>query len=173
MATIIREVESVLTLVQDVVVELVTTFNIYGTLAGADAYHGSMLRGQRWTYADPIRKRQALNEATMRIDTLNFVGEKYDASQPLQFPRGTDTLVPVAVERACYELANALLKGVDPDTERDNLTAVVQAYGGLRSEFDRASVPAHFAAGIPSFTAWQLLLPFLEPQLGMVNRRIS
>jgi hypothetical protein len=173
MATIIREVESALTLVQDVVVELVTTFNIYGTLAGADAYHGSMLRGQRWTYADQIRKRQALNEATMRIDTLNFVGEKYDASQPLQFPRGTDTLVPVAIERACYELANALLKGVDPDTERDNLTAVVQAYGGLRSEFDRASVPAHFAAGIPSFTAWQLLLPYLEPQLGMVNRRIS
>ena len=173
MATIVRQVESVLTLVQNVEAELVTTFNIYGTLAGADAYHGSMLRGQRWTYSDQIRKRQALNEATMRIDTLNFAGVKAVASQPLQFPRGTDTLVPVAIERACYEVANALLKGVDPDTERDNLTAVVQAYGGLRTEYDPTSVPAHFSAGIPSFTAWQLLLPYLEPQLGMVNRRIS
>lgn len=173
MATIVREVESVLTLVQDVVVELVTTFNIYGTLAGADAYFGSLLRGQRWMYTDQIRKRQALNEATMRIDTLNFVGEKADASQPLQFPRGTDTLVPVDVERACYELAQALLRGVDPDTERDNLSTIVQAYGGLRTEYDRTGVPAHLAAGIPSFTAWQLLVPYLLPQLGITNRRIS
>jgi hypothetical protein len=173
MATIVREVESVLALVQDVVDQNVTSFTIYGTLQGADAYFGSLLRGQRWTYSDQIRKRQALNEATARIDTLNFVGEMADASQPLQFPRGTDTLVPVAIERACYEVALALLKGIDPDTERDNLSAVVQAYGGLRTEYDRTSVPAHFAAGIPSAIAWSLLLPFLEPQLGVFNRRIS
>ncbi len=173
MPIFIRGAQSNLTLVQDVDVQLVRTLNIYGTLEKADVYFGSLLHGQRWLYSDVTRKRQALNEATQRIDCLSFIGVMASASQPLQFPRGTDTLVPVAIERACYEVALAILSGVDPDTERDNLSVTVQAYGGLRTEYDRTGVPAHYAAGIPSATAWQYLLPFLEPQLGIHNNRVS
>lgn len=173
MATIIRSVEQIVPLVDSVVVANGSTLPFYGTLEKADNYFASMLEGQLWTFSDRLRRLQALTSATKRIDRLNFVGDKASADQPLQFPRGTDTLVPVDIEQATYELALALLKGVDPDTERDNLSAIVQAYGGLRSEFDRSSVPAYTAAGIPSATAWALLLPYLMPRREMVTRRVS
>lgn len=150
-----------------------TTLPIYGTIQGADNYFAMMLEGQRWAYTDRLRKLQALVSATKRIDRLNFAGSQYDASQQLQFPRGTDTIVPVDIEQACYELALALLKGIDPDTERDNLSAIVQGYGTLRSEFDRSSVPAYIAAGIPSATAWNYLLPYLKPRTELDIRRAS
>lgn len=173
MPVIARSVDSVVQFTQAVVVANGSTLPFYGTLEKADYYHGSMLEGQRWTYTDRLRRLQALVSATKRIDRLNFVGVKTVASQPLQFPRGTDTLVPVDVEQACYELALVLLRGVDPDTEHDNLSNTVQAYGGLRSEFDRSFVLPYIAAGIPSQTAWNLLLPYLEPRSEMKLRRSS
>lgn len=173
MPAIARDVESTLVLVQTVVAEVFTTFNIYGNLADADRFFGSLLEGQRWAYTDPHRRRQALNSATLRIDGLNYSGYRASSTQPLQFPRGTDTEVPEDIKKATYYLALALLKGVDPDTERDNLGVVVQAYGGLRTEYDRSTTPAYVVAGIPCPTAWNLLLPYLEPKLGIRLERVS
>lgn len=173
MPTIIRSVESVLLLTQSVVVSNGTTLPIYGTVEKADNYFSMDLNGQRWMYTDRLRRVQALMKATKLIDRLNFIGDRTSDDQPLQFPRGTDTLVPVDIEQACYEVAQALLKGVDPDTERDNLSATVQAFGGLRSEFDRSFVPPYIAAGIPSAAAWNLLLPYLLDNSGIEFRRVS
>jgi hypothetical protein len=170
---IIRTVESILLLTQEVIVANSSTLPIYGTLEKANNYFSSMLEGQRWTYADHVRKVQALVSATKRIDRLSFVGDMASANQPLQFPRGTDTIVPVDIEQACYELALTLLKGVDPDTERDNLSMTVQAFGGLRSEYDRSNTPPYIQAGIPSATAWNLLLPYLDERRAIVIRRDS
>lgn len=173
MPVISRTVESSLYLTQYLIPENRTTLPIYGTLEKANNYFAMMLEGQRWLYTDSLKKMQALVSATKRIDRLNFIGDKADDSQYLQFPRGTDTLVPVDIEQATYELALVLLKGVDPDTEHDNLSANVQAYGGLRSEFDRSFVPPYIASGIPSQTAWNLLLPYLDPRNEIELRRIS
>lgn len=173
MAIIIRSVQSTLLLTQEAVAANGTTLPIYGTLQEADNYFAMMLEGQRWAANTRLRRMQALVSATKRIDRLNFVGVKSVASQPLQFPRGTDTLVPVDIEQACYEVALALLKGVDPDTEHDNLPATVQAYGGLRSEFDRSIVLPYMVAGIPSMTAWNLLLPYLQERREIELRRTS
>lgn len=173
MPTIIRSCESILYLTQDMIVANGTLLPIYGTLEKADNYFGSMLEGQRWTYESRLRRIQALVSATKRIDRLNFCGVQTVVGQPLQFPRGTDVLVPVDIEQACYELAITLLKGVEPDTEHDNALATVQAYGGLRSEWDRTSVLPYMIAGIPSATAWNLLLPYIQEQRGIALRRIS
>jgi hypothetical protein len=173
MPTIVRSVESVLALAQTVVAETFTPYNIYGSLEEANAYFGSLLEGQRWAYTDLLRRRQALNSATQRIDRLNFIGSMASPAQPLQFPRGTDTLVPEDIKKATYWLALALLKGVDPDTERDNLGVIVQAYGGLRTEYDRTSIPAYVSAGIPCPTAWNFLQPYLDPKLGIRLERVS
>lgn len=173
MATIIREVVTNVLLTQEVVVANGSTLPIYGTLEEADNYFGMMLEGQRWIYSDRLRRLQALVSATKRIDRLNFVGVKADSEQPLQFPRGTDTVVPVDIRQATYELALALLKGIDPDTEADNLSMTLQAYGGLRSEFDREFAQPYIRAGIPSQTAWNLLLPYLDPRLELTLRRDS
>lgn len=173
MAIIIREVTSVLYLTQSVSVSNGSTVPMYGSVEKADNYYALMLEGQRWNATDRLRKTQALVSATRRIDQLNFIGQKADPLQPLQFPRGTDTLVPVAIEQACFELAQELLKGVDPNTERDNTLATVQAFGQLRSEFDRNSVLPYMVAGIPSATAWNLLFPFLAERREMKLTRVS
>lgn len=173
MATIIRNVESFLGLSQSTCVANGSTLPIYGTLERANNYHASMLEGQRWGCTDSTRRYQALVSATKRIDRLNFIGVRNSESQPLQFPRGTDTLVPVDIEQACYDIALALLSGVDPDTEHVNSLTTVQAYGGLRSEFNRGSVLEYFANGIPSLTAWQKLFPYLQGRHEIELRRIS
>lgn len=173
MATIVRSVSDVLVVTEALIVANNSTLPIYGTLDRADNYFASMLEGQKWAYTTRQRKLAALVSATKAIDRLNFVGDKADCDQYLQFPRGTDTIVPVDIEQASYELAIALLKGVDPNTERDNLTMTVQGYGNLRSEHDRSIVPPYIVAGIPSATAWNLLLPYLCERRGILIRRDS
>lgn len=174
MPMIDRTVVDVLVFNQTTCVANGSTLPFYGTVEKADNYFSMMLEGQQWCCTDRTRKIQALVSSTKRIDRLNFVGVMHDPSQPLQFPRGTDTLVPVDVEEACYQLALALLSGVDPDTEADNINVTLQAYGlGLRSEYDRTTVPPHTVAGIPSPTAWNLLKPYLSARLEMLLRRVS
>jgi hypothetical protein len=173
MAIIIRTVDDNLLFVQEMVVANGSTLPFYGTLEEADNYFSTMLEGQRWLYTERLKRLQALVSATKRIDRLNFVGDKADEDQQLQFPRGTDTAVPVDIRQATFELALALLKGVDPDTEADNLSIVTQAYGGLRSEYDRSFAQPNIRAGIPSQTAWNLLYPYLIPRLELMIRRDS
>lgn len=169
-----RTVVDVLVFNQPICVANGSTLPFYGTVERADNYFAMLLEGQLWCCTERLRKIQALISSTKRIDRLNFVGTLHCATQPLQFPRGTDTLVPVDIEEACYQLALALLSGVDPDTEADNINVTLQAYGlGLRSEYDRTSVPPHTAAGIPSPSAWNLLKPYLSARLGMLLRRVS
>ena len=141
-----------------------TLLPVYGTVEKANNYFANRLHCQRWETFGNQDKFKALVMATRSIEKLNYVGEKADASQPLQFPRGTDTLVPVDIENAAYELAYALLKGVDPTTERENLFTKVQGYGMFRTEYRDNTVKPWIAAGIVSLDAWEYLYPYLLPR---------
>lgn len=173
MATIARSVDDLIIFTHTVIVANGSTLPIYGSVEAADRYFGMQLEGQRWAYTDRLRRVQALVESTAAIDRLNFAGDKVDPAQDLQFPRGTDTTVPVDIQIATYENALALLKGINPATERENLNTTVQAYGNLRSYFDRTIVPEHFASGIASPKAWDRLLPYLQSRKELAMRRIS
>lgn len=173
MAIIIRSVTHHLNLSQGTVPQNVSTFLMYSTLERADNYFACRLEGQQWMFTDRDKRLKAMVSATERIDLLNFRGEKADASQLLQFPRGTDTTVPDEIEKACYHVAYALLKGIDPDTEADNLPTTLLAYGNLRSQYDRSVVNPWTRAGIPNQHAWNLLFPFLDPRTELVLRRTS
>ncbi len=173
MAIIVRSVTSNFWIGQNAGVNNMTTLPIYGTVERADNYFALTLEGMRWSDTDRDRKVRALVTATKAIDRLNFAGSKATSDQPLQFPRGTDTLVPVAIEEATYELALALLRGINPDTERDNLYKNSQAYGPVRTDYNRGAVPLHIVHGIPSPTAWNLLLPFLEERRGLEICRVD
>ena len=150
-----------------------STLPMYGSVEKADNYFSWLLEGQRWMKSTRQKKIMALVSATKYIDSRNFIGSKASARQYLQFPRGTDTLVPVDIECACYHLAQTLLKGIDPNTERDNLLTKVQAYAGLRSESDPGTVPHYMRAGIPDATAWEFLLPYLLERRDFDIRRVS
>lgn len=164
--------ESVLTVAQSSNSFDVICPDTYGTIIRANRYFDNRLRNRDWVDASLDDKKRALTEATTIIDTLNYVGEKTDSTQLHQFPRraiGSDTVTPTIdttvpndIEVACYEIAIALLSGIDPDREIENLATSVQGFSQARATYDRAYVLEHIAAGVPSAKAWRLLKPYLR-----------
>lgn len=144
----------------------------YGTLAKANAYFRYRLDCDAWTEALNDRKIAALVQSTIAIDRLGFIGSKIE-SNSLEFPRDFQELVPVEIERACYENALKLLDGVEPDTEIDNLMTNSRAYGGVRTTLDRTSLAPHYLHGIASPAAWRFLQPYLNDGDLLVMKRGS
>lgn len=107
-------------------------------------------------------KIKALNHATMILERLNIRGTKTSLVQELQFPRSPDTAIPADVKAACCELALALLDGVDPDLEFENLRMAQQIIGGAKTTYDRTTDVEHIAAGVPCVAAWRLIKPFMH-----------
>ena len=86
-----------------------------------------------------------------------------EEQQPLEFPRGSDTAVPDAILRACYEIAYSLLDGKDPEMELENLEVTAHGYGEVRTHYERGQVPIeHLLNFCPNAQAWNLLRPFLR-----------
>jgi len=166
----------------------------YGTLQEANDYFDHRLHETAWTGADVADRPKALWAATEIIDTLNFKGQKApvyalllanpdatmaelreaEASQPMEFPRGTDTEVPEAIRRACYEIAHSLLDGKDPELELENLGIISQGYSSVRTTYQRSQVPIeHLINGVPNALAWRLIRPFLRDGDQLKISRIS
>lgn len=162
-------------------------YSYYGTLAEANEYFDNKLYEEAWYNADAPDRPKALIKATQLIDSLNFKGYKaavYDIlfdedgnelvvseeeireaeeSQELEFPRGEDIEEPEAVKMACWEIAHALLDGVDPDLDVENLGVVSQGYASVRTTYARSQAQVeHLMHGIPSATAWRYIKPFLR-----------
>lgn len=166
----------------------------YATVVEAQAYFDGRLNENAWTDASPQDRTKSLLAATRIIDRLNFKGCKktvYDlvtanaeatqeeinaasASQELQFPRDTDTEIPIEIKYACYEIAYALLDGIDPDLELENLAIISHGYASVRTTYSRShNPPEHLNAGVPSATAWRFLRPFLREPGGITLSRVN
>ena len=134
----------------------------YASQAEGDTYFGGKLYTEAWDNATSTEKDKSLIQATRIIDRLNFKGSKTDDDQELQFPRDDDSAIPDNIKSACCEIAYALLDGVDPELEFENLSMVSQGYANVRSTYDRQAPAEHLVAGVPSVTAWRYLLPYLR-----------
>ena len=100
--------------------------------------------------------------------------EAAELSQPLKFPRGSDTVVPEAIRQACYEIAFNLLDGRDPEIELEAMAINHQAYGSVQTTYSRDQVPLeHIINGVPSIVAWRLIRPFLRPADEIKLSRVS
>lgn len=128
----------------------------------AQVYFDGRLGTDAWDDSTDTEKDKSLIMSTRVIDRLNFLGCKTDDAQPLQFPRDADTVVPPDVQNATAEIALALLDGVSPEIEFENLFMTSQGYGGIRSSYDRTVKAPHLLAGVPSITAWRFLKPYLR-----------
>ena len=170
------------------------SYDTYGSLAGADEYFAHRLHEFAWTAALPADRQKALLAATQIIEALNFKGRKHtvavlfaanenattaeiqaaEALQALEFPRGTDTEVPEAIERACYEIAHSLLDGKDPERELESLAVTGNTYGAVKTTYERGQLPIeHLINLVPSSVAWRLLKPFLRDSDAIKLSRIS
>ena len=145
----------------------------YMTVEEADTYFGEVLNVEAWEYANVVDRTKALAMGTRAIDQLNFMGVKAEISQDNQFPRDSDTAVPVDIQNACAEIALRLLDGVDPEIEYENLRMVTQGYSNVRSTYDSGQVARHIVAGIPSITAWRFLFPYLRDGGSVKLNRVS
>ncbi len=162
-------------------------YTYYGTIDDANTYFLNRLHEEAWTDASTDDRRKSLIAATNIIDALNFRGQKaavyeimYDEggilldvtdeelrdadwSQDLEFPRDSDVDVPEEIEIASWEIAHALLDGVDPDLELENLGVVSQGIASVRTTYNRNHTQIeHLMNGVPSATAWRYLRPFLR-----------
>jgi len=145
----------------------------YATESEAQVYFDTRLNAEAWDDADSTTRTKALGHATNIVDRLNFLGCKADETQSNQFPRGTDVGIPQDIKSATCEIALALLDGVDPQLEFENVFMTSQGYGGVRSSFNRSVKPVHLLAGVPSFTAWTYLKPYLRDPLSIELFRTS
>ncbi len=166
----------------------------YGNLQEANEYFALRLREYAWTDADPLDRPKALWASSVIIDALNYKGSKNsvylllqanadatdeeireaEASQPLEFPRGADIVVPEAIRRSSYEVAYELLDGKDPALELENLGVISQNYASVRTSYSRNQVPIeHIINGIPSSQAWRWIRPFLREDDAVRLARIS
>ena len=145
----------------------------YTTITEAQTYFDGRLNTEAWDDADKTKRDKSLKHATSLIERLNFTGDKADEDQVLQFPRGDDTTVPTDIQYACAELAMALLDGVDPDLELENLGMVSQGIASIRSTYDVSRPSEHILAGIPSASAWRFLKPYLRDPLTVNLDRVG
>ena len=136
----------------------------YGTLNDADLYFLTkrLDPNQLWATTPTHVKEAALEDATRRIDRLNFIGDKTDEGQELEFPRGGDTVVPTKIKEACYEIAYSIVDGKDLEFELESLGEQSASYGGARVRKDPLYYPEAYLNGIPSFNAWAILKPYLR-----------
>lgn len=145
----------------------------YLTVAEAATYFSERLHSIDWDDADSTSRTKALATATRVIDRLNFSGDKTDANQALEFPRGGDTAVPSDIQAACCEIAIELLSGRDLNYERDAMRETHTGYGAARVGYDATHQPEHLLNGVPSMLAWGYLKPFLRDPNTVTLSRIN
>lgn len=170
------------------------TLDIYGTVAGANAYFDSRLHEEAWTNSTAEDRPKALWAATLIIDALNYKGLKNsvynlleedelasdqeireaETTQTREFPRDEDTEVPEEILVACYEIAYELLNGKNPDLELENLGVVSQGFGPARTSYGRnQTLVEHIIHGVPSMMAWEWLKPFLRDAVAVTLSRVD
>ena len=157
------------------------TLPAYGTYIEADTYFENRLHVSVWRGATTANKTIALIEATQRIERLRFAGYLVEDDQELEFlryydledgPEG-DEEIPDDIKIATYELAFALLDGVDPDMEFENLSIIGHTYSNVKMTRSATDTLEHIAAGIPSATAWRYLSPYLASSKTIRIQRVS
>lgn len=133
----------------------------YITNAEGDTYFEGHMFADPWTDASEILKTKASEHATRIINRLAYKGLKTVAAQTDEFPRDiTNDLIPQDVKDANAEIALALLDGIDPEREVEDLSVTSQGYAQVRSTYDRDFARISTAVGVPSEVAFSLLLKY-------------
>jgi single-stranded DNA-binding protein len=145
---------------------------MYGTVEEGTAYLENNMYSDEWLDADNEQRTRALVHASRIIDTLQFKGTRSDPDQSGQFPR-TEVGTPEAVENAAYEIALALMQGNNPEQQEHDRRVTSTAFSVIRHSYDPANQPDYIRAGVPSATAWRLLLPYLVDSVSFARERVN
>src|SRR5690606_6474937 len=145
------------------------TKEIYVTVQEADSYCSLRLDTTSWLDYSDDAKQKAIYMATERIDRLKYRGCKSGTN--LEFPRNGDTVIPIAIKKACCLIAFQLLDGRDIELEIETNRVVSEGHSAARATYDPGFALEHITAGIPSYEAWSLLKPYLiDPRALTISR---
>lgn len=157
----------------------------YSSIADADAYFAKRMFTSAWTnLSDDDIKQAALNHATQIIDAFNYLGWPAVSGQAHAFPRSGlilngecmgDSVTPDQILFAQYEIALALVKGIDPEREMRRINVTSRGFGSVRTTYDTRAIPPHLLWGVPSALGWLYLSAFLdwEDARGIKLHRVS
>jgi len=135
----------------------------YGTLIAANEFFAGCLHNYDWSNSSTDEKTRALNEASELIDMFDYINQKVDPLQDLEFPRTGQITVPKEIQRACWLIAQDLIGGRDPAADLENLALKTEVFAGLRAEYNRDRDPQeHLSHMIPNPQAWNLIKPWLR-----------
>jgi hypothetical protein len=137
--------------------QLVEDFNALLSRPDADIYFYNRLWSTRWESSSDRDKEKALITASKTI---------------LNLPLMAFETIPQDLKDAACELAIALLDGVDPEQEYENLSMVSQGYANIRSTYDRTLRQEHIESGVVSIKAWQLIRPYLDVSKELTISRV-
>lgn len=167
------EMDDSITLIEQLFMEITNFTPMFATVPEADRYFSGLIYGQLWDVQTLDIKNKALISATRNINTLQFAGRVTTVGQPLEWPRNGTLIVPDDIKMATYEEAFALLKGVDPETELLGTFVSSRVFGKVRTDYDYRTSPHHIVAGLASMKAFNILMPYLAPNLGLRIHRGS
>lgn len=133
----------------------------YTTVEEAETYLQSRMNITAWDNANEDEKTRALSHAETIINRLNLSVDL--------------TVLPVAtrIKEAIIEIGLALLDGVDPEKEINNIYVNSRSFALQRTSYDRTFIPEHYQAGVPSAVAWQLLKPYLINNRNITLTRVT
>lgn len=114
-----------------------------------------------WSPLTSEEKLSILRDSTAIINRLRFRGEKTSSSQINAFPRYSTSVIPQNIMRATVYIALSISEGFSPNIEYTDLGRVSQKTAGISSTYTTKQPAEHVVAGVPSVTAWRLLLPFM------------
>lgn len=134
----------------------------YVTNAEADDYFEFRYNSPLWDTLDETTKTKLLVTSSRYLTKLNWAGDKADATQALEFPRGTDTTIPVEIKNGVCEIAYALLDGRDVEYEQELLSHTRLSASVFGVSLDAKTVDVARIHGIPSSLAWSYFRPFLR-----------
>ena len=114
--------------------------NTFATLAFAEEYFSARPYSEAWSSATSLQKEQALIFATMKINNFNFIGEKKEQNQALEFPRNFLPELPKEIQMAVCEEALAILdKSVHSQNKKLGISSVTMGNSSV-SYFDNKNL---------------------------------
>ena len=152
------------------------TVESYSSVADADTYIGKWHDDPDWSGASTAAKERALRKGTRFVDSHQFVGQRTDHEQALDWPRFhvgsidghfVDTNeIPLAIKRAAMEAALRVVQGetLQPDHDGGTVRSKSQSVGSISTQTEFSS-PQRAAKTFEAINA--LLKPYLQRSQGL------
>lgn len=152
-----------------------TSSPISQDLSDPNNYFSTRLHSSLWFNSSTDDQESALTQADRIIDSFNYIGYKTVSTQSNEWPRIICKVsqTPNEILYAKYEIAFALLSGIDPENELRSLRVTSRGYSSVRTTYSAADIPENIVNGVPSALAWLYLKPFFKTSGTIKIRRVS